>query len=175
MVKINTNKQERISHTLLTSHLHYNTDTGLLTYKYNYYKAKEGDTAGWIDGHGYRMIRIDRIVYAAHRLIWFYFHKEWPMGEIDHINGNRSDNRIANLRDVSASENRRNSSKRNDNTSGIPGVSRHTNVNKWRAEIWVNGKSLHLGLFDTKIQAAQARKEAEIKYNYHPNHGKLKQ
>jgi len=71
-----------------------------------------------------------RKTYAAHRVAWFLHHGAWPMGEIDHINGNAQDNRIANLRDVTHKENTRNMKRRSDNTSGITGISYHTKIKK---------------------------------------------
>ena len=175
MAKIDTNKQESLSHTLLINHLHYAPDTGLFTYRYNYYKVKEGDVAGCLNNHGYRRIQIDRITYVAHRLAWFYTYKEWPKEEIDHINGIRDDNRLANLRTVSSSENRRNQTINSKNTSGHVGVYYNNRDNYWCAQIRIKDNTHHLGCFATRVQAVQAREYAEKYHNFHPNHGKQKQ
>ena len=93
--------------------------------------------------------------------------------QIDHINHIRNDNRLMNLRLVSAKVNSRNMSKKTCNTSGLTGVyyaSRY--VNPWRALIRVDGKRVTLGSFATKEEAKLARKNAEIKYGFHPNHGR---
>ena len=108
----------------------------------------------------------------AHRLAWFMHYGEWPKDEIDHINGDATDNRIENLRDVSTKENGRNKSIHVNNTTGVTGVSKRNG--KFRATIKVDGKSKELGLYDTLEAAAAARKEAEIKYGFHENHGREK-
>ena len=125
--------------------------------------------AGGITGNGYRMIKVKEKSYLAHRLIWLYVHGNWPLHQIDHINHERDDNRIENLRDTK--ENDRNRSPYKNNSSGVVGVVWHKRRKKWRAQIRVNGKMVHLGDFKSKEEAAQVRKEAVRKYGFHPNHG----
>lgn len=124
-------------------------------------------------GSGYRHGTINNRRYLAHRVIWSIVYGEWPTEDIDHINGNRADNRIENLRAVSRAENLRNMKLYNNNTTGVMGVYWHKNTGKWRSLIKVNGKSIHLGLFESIEDAAAARAEAEKKYDFHPNHGRL--
>jgi len=93
-------------------------------------------------------------------------------GQIDHINGDRCDNRLLNLRVVSPQVNAMNRSNRSDNTSGCLGVCWHPSTQKWRARIKVMGKQKSLGLFAEKIDAICARKDAEKKYGFHRNHGR---
>jgi hypothetical protein len=95
----------------------------------------------------------------------------WPTQLIDHINGDSSDNRIVNLRQTTQSENNRNRRITDKNTSGYVGV--YKRGAKWCAQISVNGKNMHLGAYDTIEQAANARKQAEIDYGYHENHGRI--
>ena len=123
-------------------------------------------------GCQYLLVKIDSKFYRAHRLIWLLHYGEWPKQFIDHIDGNGLNNRIENLRDVSNAENGRNQRKHFNNTSGVVGVYWGKQRAKWRATINVEGKLIHLGYFADKAEAAAARKAAEIKYNYHANHGR---
>jgi hypothetical protein len=100
----------------------------------------------------------------GHRAAWLYVHGKWPNGQIDHINGDRSDNRISNLRDVSHSVNQQNVHRpRRDNASGFLGVTRQKNL--WTSQVTVSGKTLHLGLFKTPEEAASAYLEAKRKHH----------
>ncbi|MCK9544728.1 MAG: HNH endonuclease [Novosphingobium sp.] len=108
----------------------------------------------------------------AHRVIWAIVHKSWPSGEIDHINGVRDDNRIENLRVVSLRENCRNQRLRKTNTSGVAGVCWDKRDMKWRSRICADGRYISLGNFSRLEDAAKARAKAEVRYGYHPNHGR---
>lgn len=130
-----------------------------------------GSSAGSESVRGYTVIGIDGAGYRAHRLAWLYVHGEWPESEIDHINHIKSDNRIDNLRVVSRDENNRNRSKSKNNTWGVTGVYWRKDFNRWTASISSNNKQQHLGLFQDKFEAICARKSAEAKQGYHPNHG----
>lgn len=126
-------------------------------------------------GHyGYRFVLIFNRPYRAHRVIWAISTGRWPDGQIDHINGDRTDNRLANLRDVGDLENRRNTSVLPSNTSGVPGVRLRTDraTVRWTARISDGARNLHLGTFDTFEEAVRARREAESRLGYHPNHGR---
>jgi len=131
-----------------------------------------GKLASIANSDGYKIGKIFNKAYKAHRVIWAIHHGEWPAHEIDHINGNKSDNRIGNLRDVTSAENARNQSMRSINTSGCMGVSFHATRNKWEAHIGVDGKKEYLGIFIEKSDAIAARAAAEIKYKYHKHHGR---
>jgi hypothetical protein len=113
---------------------------------------------------------LNRRIYA-HRVAWAIVSGAWPHGQIDHINGNRADNRLANLRDVTSAENRKNTKRRSDNTSGTVGVAKKRNG--WRARIHKGGKEINLGTFETFEQAKAARDTALIEYGYHKNHGRV--
>lgn len=121
---------------------------------------------------GYRKGQIDRITFRAHRVAWAIVHGAWPDGEIDHINGNPSDNRISNLRVVDAATNNRNLGRRSDNQTGVSGVSFHAKSGRWHARIREAGRFKHLGSFTTKAEAVDARRVAEVEFGYHPNHGR---
>jgi hypothetical protein len=138
--------------------------------------SRGGVTAGSVwtsptSGRQYLQVMIGGKLYQAHRLIWLLVYGEWPRQHIDHIDGNGLNNRIENLRDVSQTENNRNRRNQSNNKTGICGVYWYTRGKKWRAEIKVGGKQIHLGYFTDKAEAAAARKAAEQKYNFHPNHG----
>lgn len=107
----------------------------------------------------------------AHRVCWILYHGYSPNCLIDHINGNRLDNRIKNLRVVDFKTSSRNLSRRTDNTSGATGVYKSKN-GKWFCRIVHEGRKVHLGTFETFEEAVIKRKEAEVKYGYHENHGR---
>lgn len=132
-----------------------------------------GTVAGSIDRKGYIRIAIDGCVVRAHRLIWLWVYGQEPLGEVDHINGDRSDNRLENLRVVTSWENARNKRTPRTNTSGRIGVSWRGDLGKWSATIGADHKSFALGIFDTKEEAVAARSAAEIVLGFHPNHGRF--
>lgn len=107
----------------------------------------------------------------AHRVIWKMVTGEDP-DEVDHLNGDRTDNRWLNLRSVPRYLNMRNQKRRSDNTSGHTGVFWDRKLCRWRATIRDQGKTKHLGLFDDIYSAVEARKQAQSELNYHKNHGR---
>jgi len=137
-------------------------------------RIKIGTKVGTIMNKGYYRVKIDGIPYLVHRLAWLYTFGVFPEYDIDHINGNRLDNRINNLREVTSQGNAQNRKLGSNNTSGVVGVRWSKFHSKWYAVINVNKKQKHLGYFENKEDAVSARKTAEIKYNYHENHGKVR-
>lgn len=134
---------------------------------------KAGDIAGSVTNFGYRTVHYNRKRYLAHRIIWEMHNGQIPEGmEIDHINHDRLDNRIENLRLVSHAENQKNQKTHRMNTSGVTGVHWCKSRRKWVARITVNGKHINLGGFDSKDSAVSARKNAERRFGFHSNHGK---
>lgn len=133
------------------------------------FSGKEAFTA--IDAHGYHSGGIFRAIYAAHRIAWIHVHGSIS-GEIDHINGDKADNRLCNLRDVTRVTNMRNKPQNSNNVTGVVGVFWHSASGKWAAKIGVGMKSLHLGVFPTFEEAVAARKDAEREYGFHKNHGR---
>lgn len=128
-------------------------------------RARVGCTAGHFDGR-YESIGFDGRRYAVHRLAWFYVYGVWPKGQIDHINGNTRDNRIANLRDVPASINQQNQRRaQRSSRSGFLGVVTLRN-GLFRAQIWHDGTCRNLGRFSTP-QAAHAH-YLTVKRQLHP-------
>ncbi len=155
--------------------LNYNPNTGIFTWKLSKaLRVNKGDIAGGIDNHGYGRIGVDGKSYRKHKLIWLYVYGKFPKdgNEVDHINHDKIDNRLVNLREVTRSENQRNRTRQKNNTSGFTGVYFHTTKNKWNAKIRNSGKNIHLGYFEKIKDAIKARKKAIIKYGFHPNHGK---
>ena len=149
----------------------YHAD-GRLTYRERVSsRAMKGGKVGTTNNCGYVMTSINGKFYQVHRLIFLYHHGYLPK-ELDHINGVKIDNRISNLRGVSHQENGKNQKNRCNNTSGHMGIYWHKKAKKWRAGINVDGKKIHLGYFKDIDDVVVVRKQAEIKYGYHKNHGR---
>lgn len=124
-------------------------------------KTKVGQRFGGINllNKGYRSGVVHYKRYYEHRLIWFYHHGKWPKGDLDHINGNKADNRIENLREATRTQNNFNK----DNfkgTSQYKGVYYRKDTNKWAAQYWYEGKRYGLGCYLTEIDAAKAYDDA---------------
>jgi hypothetical protein len=100
-------------------------------------------------------MQLDGHRYYLHRLAWYYVYGQWPERDVDHINGDPSDNRITNLRLATQTQNNANARRRRDNTSGFKGVTWNRARRKWMAQIDYGGDHFYLGLF-TKIEAARA-------------------
>ena len=123
-----------------------------------------GDIAGCTKPDGYRILTWKRKIYYVHRLVWLFHYGTYPLGVIDHINGDKGDNRILNLRDVSISVNGQNQKKaRNGNRSGFLGVSWNTESSMWVAQIGLNGKTIYLGRSNDKAVASHMYMEAKRK------------
>ena len=131
-----------------------------------------GKIAGSTNGHGYLAIQVYGVKYLSHRLILAKHLGEWPPYQVDHINGVKTDNRIANLRVVTQSENAKNRRLPSNNTSGVMGVGFRPDQNAWSAHISQDGKRVHLGSFKTMQEAVFARKAAEADIGYSANHGR---
>lgn len=148
---------ERLRHLLA-----YDPETGMFTWRQGrlHKNPHEGKRAGAVCGNGGIVIRVDYVMYHANRLAWFYVHGEWPSRFIDHKNGIRSDNRIANLREADDAQNQWNTKLSRANTSGFRGINYVKPTGKWRATIGHRGKYIFLGGFETKERAVQAYKDA---------------
>jgi len=134
---------------------YYDPETGLLFWR----ERKQGRTFGSVgrkDKDGYLFFKMNKHKdrFCVHRVAWAYVHRKWPDDQIDHINGNKSDNRLCNLREANTAENMRNVGRQSHNTSGLKGVSWHKLRNKWRADIKVNQKQKFLGLFECPAAAS---------------------
>lgn len=159
-----TTKQE------LSVWLNYNQETGVFTFAKvgsvrDWSCRKVGDVAGGVDSaRGYRLLRIVGKKYYAHRLAWLWVHGELPPKgvDIDHVNGDRDDNRISNLRLATRAQNNQNQ-KRRPSASGLKGA--HYSQGKWRSHITPpDGKQIYLGTFASKEDAHEAYVTAATRY-----------
>ena len=171
------------SQKLLKTLFDYNRETGVLTHKFRdreYFKTYRsfktwnarfaGTEAGSKDNKGYIETRLFSKSYFVHRLAWKIVHGVDPL-HIDHIDHNTSNNRLENLRSVTALENSRNASLPKNSTTKVVGVSLYKKTGKYHSQIRVHGELVHLGFYDTIEQAAAARTAANIKHGFHENHG----
>jgi hypothetical protein len=167
--------------------LDYDPETGILLWKIRTPEivGSESERRRWNARHagkpavtysdkkGYCRGHIGGQMLYAHRIAWAITYGYWPPGFIDHINGDRADNRISNLRVVDKAGNMRNQRPRPGSISGVHGVIWNRKHSRWYARISVDAKPIHLGSFENKEDAIAARKAAETKYGYHPNHGRM--
>jgi hypothetical protein len=152
---------------------HYCPSTGLFTRLVNVGKSKAGDIAGSRDNRGYLCVGINGKPYQSHRLAFLYMTGKFNQHHTDHINGVTDDNRWANLRPVTRSENNKNKKMPSNNTSGHIGVSWHKSSGKWRAQYVLNNKNHHLGCFSDINDAIAARET--VSHLFHENHGRILQ
>lgn len=169
-----------ITQELLERRFNYDPKTGKLSRKYRElsdcptlasqtnWNNRISEPIGGLNTKGYLCTTINTKVYRVHRLIWLLVIGSWPEYAIDHINGIRNDNRWCNLRDTS--DNNKNKTIQSRNTSGTIGIIEYGNT--CRVHIGVNKQSKYLGSYKTLEEATIVRKAAEVKYGYHPNHGK---
>lgn len=139
---------------LLNTLFSYNKENGEIYWKKCREKKNIGKKAGSVVGKGYRYVTINGVSYYIHRIIWFFENNKWPEKSIDHINGDISDNRIENLRDVSNRENASNKQAHRDGKLvGAIFDKWSKGSRKWKSRIQENGKVLYLGAFKTEIEA----------------------
>lgn len=164
-----------LTQTELKKILRYDPEAGLFFWAVDTYRSKRGSVAGTLSALtrrkdiNYRVIGVNRRNYLAHRLAFLYMTGSFPDGVVDHINHDSSDNRWANLRKVTPTDNNRNTRMHHDNKSGICGV--WLDRERWVAKIGVNSSQICIGRFNNLFDAVCARKSAEIKHGYHKNHG----
>ena len=175
---------------LLRQLLDYNPETGGLSWRQrspelfetgsrsaewraNNWNAKNAGRPAFTanDGWGYKTGAVFGRLLKAHHVAWAYMTGGWPVLDIDHINGDRSDNRWVNLREVSRAVNLRNAKRKSTNTSGHNGVRWRADCGKWRAEITLDGRNTHLGYFADLESAVAARKAAEVGHGFTARHG----
>lgn len=151
----------------LRSILNYDPDTGRFTWRVKTSrKVVVGKEAGNTKLSGYVSIRINGQGHYAHRIAWCYVYGDWPTDEIDHINGIRNDNRIANLRHATRKQNMENRVQATG-ASGYRGVVWLEANQKWRASITHNRQNIYLGLFATAEDASAAYREAAAFFHTH--------
>ena len=149
----------------LKRRLSYDPETGCFFWIVGNRKNRTGERAGSVNPCGYRVINIKNRLHREHRLAWLFVYGTIPSEDIDHINQDKSDNRIANLRLACSALNKQNLGLRADNKSGVRGVSWSKEYSKWVASIQVNYKMRMLGRFVNKEDAIAARIEAQQKYH----------
>jgi len=142
--------------------LHYDPETGVFTWKVSTSnRVRVGSIAGTLNTQGYITIQINNKAYYAHRLAWYFSHGEWPTDQIDHANGVRSDNALANLRACSGAENSQNLGTRKTRTKGLLGTTWLPDRGLWLSQISARGRKLYLGLFPTPEEAHEAYLKAK--------------
>lgn len=148
------------------SELSYDPETGVFVRLTDRGPCKAGEVAGGISGYGYRQHEVCGVSILGHRLAWLAHYGRLPDGDLDHINGDRCDNRIANLREVNRSQNLQNVGLSKKNSSGRRGVSRYRG-NKWQAYINAGGRRVPLGQYSSFEEAVAAREQGERDYFTH--------
>lgn len=160
-----SNQMNSLTQKRLKELLMYNSETGLF-YKNSSPLISIGaiSNAAKGKGGGYVRITIDRNCFLAHRLAWLYIYGYWPTNQIDHRNGNRSDNKITNLREATSSQNMMN---RDYGSSQFGRGVAHVNgrKNPWKARIYIEQKEIHLGYFSTREEASSAYAKAAEKHH----------
>lgn len=148
-------KEGSLPHRLLTARLDYNELTGVFTWR------SHGSIAGSLDAKGYRRIRIGAKTYRAHRLAWFYVHCEWPENQLDHINRNRDDNALSNLRPASPESNGRNNCYALDISHGIS-----RSGSRFKIAFWTEGRMEIFGYRDSFREAVLFAAEVKARLGY---------
>lgn len=148
--------------------INYCASTGIISWKerpgvHQWNGRFAGRQAGCINAAGYRVLMIDGQYYLAHRVARAIIDGRWPNGQVDHIDGCRSNNRSANLRIVTQPENCWNAKRRRDNSSGCKGVSWSSSIRKWRVRLTINGERILVGTFDNLASAISAAGNAREK------------
>lgn len=155
--------------------VHYNPDTGIFTWRTSSPWRTAGTEIGYeikaTCGKKYRKVRLVGEMYLVHRLAFLYVTGAFPEADVDHENGNGLHNWWDNIRDVPRLENSRNRKLNHNNKSGCTGVLWYPRYGKWVSRIGMKGKKITLGYFIELSDAISARKQAEIKYGFHENHG----
>jgi len=165
--ELDAHKGDDLSDKLLPCELHksleYNPETGVLVWKQRSGKGGTrwaGKEAGAADTKGRLRVEINSKSYSASHICFAMYYDRWPLNQIDHINRNKLDNRIQNLREATNAENSRN---RKRLTTGYKGVTLHKG--RYIARIGINYEIINLGSFDTPIEASEAYQAAAIKYH----------
>jgi hypothetical protein len=156
----------------------YDPERGALYWKVDSgARARAGMRAGTL-GIGktlrYQLVKYEGQQYYTHKVIWALHHGLWASGEVDHIDGDRTNNSVTNLREVTHAENTRNARRRSDNRSGINGVCWEEKKNRWRVQIGKNGRIHQVGRYRDFFEACCSRKSTEQHLGYHANHGRAK-
>lgn len=154
-----TDKEISLNHDELLSTLHYEPDTGIFTWRKPGKGVRVGAVAGYFRSGGYVTIKLKQEHYQAHRLAWFYVHGTWPIKMVDHVDRDRHNNRISNLREATCKQNIENAKIPVTNTTGYRGVfylpNRYPNK-PYVAKICHHGKCIHVGNYKSAEEASSA-------------------
>jgi hypothetical protein len=145
----------------------YDPETGVLAYR------NTGKEAGTIGGHGYRRVSVSGANTSSHRVMWLLHTGSLPFDMVDHIDGDKLNNKISNLRAVSRQDNGKNARRSKANKSGVTGVTWHKVADKWQAGVTHDGVRTQLGVYADWFEAVCARKSAEARLGFHVNHGRI--
>lgn len=158
---VRLSERSELTLAMLKTLLEYDSIKGVFTWKVKRRNQMSiGDVAGAVAGR-YQVIRIDGVDFYAHKLAWLYVYGVYPK-KVDHKNRNSLDNRISNLRESTQRENCQNRSKAINCSSGYKGVTKRKS--RWIAQIQIDGRKVHLGMYNTKEDAARAYNEASQRY-----------
>lgn len=138
----------------------YDPGEGVVRWRGGRRGVVSGEKAGTIDKDGYLKVTLNKRRYVVHRIAFALAHGRWPIGDIDHVNRARTDNRVANLRETPRVGNTWNTGFRSNNKSGVKGVHKHSQNDAWIAQIRRHGKVHHLGSFRTVAEASAAYEKA---------------
>lgn len=150
---------------MLRQFLHYDPVTGIFRWRAPHGRMAAGSVAGSRQSGGYLQINVAGERYFSHRLAWLFVHGEWPENLIDHRDGRRDHNAIANLRQATSAQNSANSKMRSRNTAGLKGAFWKSRERRWESSIRVSGRDFYLGRFATKEAAHAAYVAAAKKFN----------
>jgi len=162
--RVRRNCPEHITQEMVRGRIDYNPETGAMVWRNGICAGKEVCPTPLPTG--YRRMQLKGQWFGAHRVAWLYVYGYWPQIDLDHINGDRADNRIANLRECTTAENQHNRPIHPRNTTGVPGVTWQPHRKRFQASIRINGRMKHLGRFKTVEEAGEAYRKA--KALYHP-------
>lgn len=161
-MRLNAKKNKKLTQALVRDLFDYDPETGSLTWRnVRSKRVNIGDNAGTINDQGYRTVSVNHASCRVSRIIWLFVYGYLPENVIDHINRDRLDNRISNLREASRICNSRNSGNRKNNTSGVKGVHWYKRCGTWHAQIMINRKSHSLGQYKDFDEAVCARLAGE--------------
>lgn len=158
-------REATLTFELVSSLLAYDPDTGFVLWVASKGRSKAGNRAGSVNGSGYRQVRIDGVIVNEHRVAFLLMTGRWPTLLMDHINGNRDDNRWCNLREATGVENGINKGVQRNNSSGFAGIHWHKKAQRWRVRVWTKRSDTFIGQFACFGKAVKARRNAaEARY-----------
>ena len=167
--KFNPTPKDCLSYEQVANELRYDPETGHLFWIKRGPRRNLVNPAGCLNHDGHKKVGVLGVICQAHRLAWLLHHKKWPYAYLDHINGNRGDNRISNLREVSIAQNMQNKEVKKKGKA-LPGTYYRSKKGKYEANIWINRKRIWLGIYDTEISAHKAYLEGVKKYHTNDRH-----